>query len=208
MAIIEAAMSLFLENGYSETSIREIAEKAGVAERTIYVAFKDKPTLLNAIADHALYGGTEDGKGEKSFLEGLREIADPTERLKVAIHQSVAAWEQGLAAIGRMVASAAINDSRLQDFVATMVERRHKVIWTYTEAIIGHALPKDARHKQLIDELEALTSEEVYWILRAEREWPREQYEQYAFDLFVITLKRYEIELNATKPESAPTNSA
>lgn len=198
VAIIEAAMSLFLENGYSETSIREIAEKAGVAERTVYVAFKDKPTLLNSIAEHFLYGETEEGKGEAGFLEGLRSIEDPEERLRVAIQQTVAAWEQGLAAIGRIVGAAATTDSRLQDFVASIMNRRNRVMWTYTETIIGHTLPRDARHQKMIDELEALTSEEVYWILRNERQWPRAQYEQYVFDLFTITLNRYGIELPLT----------
>jgi len=47
--ICAAAERLFLANGYARTSIRAVAEEAGVAEATIYLAFPDKPALLDAV---------------------------------------------------------------------------------------------------------------------------------------------------------------
>lgn len=47
--IIAAASSLFAENGYAATSTSEIAQKAGVAEGTIFRHYKNKKELLISI---------------------------------------------------------------------------------------------------------------------------------------------------------------
>ncbi|CAM3371957.1 TetR/AcrR family transcriptional regulator [Marinicrinis lubricantis] len=48
--ILEAAVEIFSEKGYSATSTSEIAQKAGVAEGTIFRHYKTKKDLLLAIA--------------------------------------------------------------------------------------------------------------------------------------------------------------
>jgi len=202
--IIETALRLFLENGYSQTSIRQIAREAGIAERTVYVAFTDKPTLLKAIADYAFFGGTQEGEGEADFVRDLTAISDPGERLRFVIHQTAVGWEQGLAAVGRMVTAAATGDKRLEGFVAEMVDRRHRDTWSYTEAVLGRPLPHDARHEQMVDELEAITSEEVYWILSMERQWTRENYEKFVFDSVIATMNRHGEELTDETDTTTP----
>src|SRR5699024_3197350 len=47
--IIAAASSLFAEKGYAATSTSEIAQKAGVAEGTIFRHYKNKKELLISI---------------------------------------------------------------------------------------------------------------------------------------------------------------
>ncbi len=50
--ILDVAARLFLESGYSATSIRHIAEGAGCTEAAIYYHFKDgKRELLRAVAE-------------------------------------------------------------------------------------------------------------------------------------------------------------
>src|ERR1700741_3170943 len=56
--ICAAAEELFVRDGYVRTSIRAVAKAAGVAEATVYLAFADKPALLDAVIlravrDHA-----------------------------------------------------------------------------------------------------------------------------------------------------------
>ncbi|EPC90439.1 TetR/AcrR family transcriptional regulator [Lacticaseibacillus paracasei subsp. paracasei Lpp49] len=52
--IIEAAKKLFEEKGVDETSIRDIAQKAGYSHTTIYLYFKSKQELFNLIAKEPL----------------------------------------------------------------------------------------------------------------------------------------------------------
>jgi AcrR family transcriptional regulator len=51
--IIEAAMHMFLEEGYEKTSIRNIAEKIEYSPATIYLYYKDKDELLYEVQRHA-----------------------------------------------------------------------------------------------------------------------------------------------------------
>lgn len=50
MKILEAATEIFAEKGYAATSTSEIAQKAGVAEGTIFRHYKTKKDLLLSIA--------------------------------------------------------------------------------------------------------------------------------------------------------------
>lgn len=54
--IREAATALFIERGYTGTSIAAVAEAAGVAPQTVYVVFGNKAGLLSEAIDVALAG--------------------------------------------------------------------------------------------------------------------------------------------------------
>ena len=49
--ILDAALFLFDEQGYAQTSLSEIARQAGVTRGAIYGHFADKEALLHALAD-------------------------------------------------------------------------------------------------------------------------------------------------------------
>ena len=53
--IVEVATELFLERGYPDTALTEIATRAGVTPRTIYQHFGDKIGLFEVVVDR---GGT------------------------------------------------------------------------------------------------------------------------------------------------------
>lgn len=48
-AVLRASMELFATQGFNQTSTRQIAQKAGVAEGTVYKQFKTKQAILTAI---------------------------------------------------------------------------------------------------------------------------------------------------------------
>jgi AcrR family transcriptional regulator len=54
--IRQAAQELFVSQGYAATSIRAVAERAGVAEKTVYLAFPTKPDLLKEVVEVAIVG--------------------------------------------------------------------------------------------------------------------------------------------------------
>lgn len=51
-ALLDTAKELFLSKGLQETSIADIAKKAGVAKGTFYLYFKDKIDLRNILIAH------------------------------------------------------------------------------------------------------------------------------------------------------------
>ncbi len=52
--ILCTAMKFFLEKGYSQTTILDIAKEAKVDKNTIFYIFKDKETLLSMIVKHVV----------------------------------------------------------------------------------------------------------------------------------------------------------
>lgn len=82
--ILEAAMELFCEKGIEETSIEEIAEKAGVGSATIYRYYETKAGLAiqsgvgywDKIADRYLNVTEAEGYPEMSGREQLEHILD------------------------------------------------------------------------------------------------------------------------------------
>lgn len=57
--ILEAAHRLFVEQGYPATTIRAVAESAGVAVPTVELLFGTKPRLLTSVIDVAIAGDDE-----------------------------------------------------------------------------------------------------------------------------------------------------
>jgi len=57
--LIDAARALFLDHGYVATTLAQIAQRAGVAARTVYVRFGTKASLFKRVVDRALVGDAE-----------------------------------------------------------------------------------------------------------------------------------------------------
>lgn len=73
--ILQAAKALFMEKGFEETSIRNIAERIEYSPTTIYLYFKDKDEIF-----HALH--QEGFSLLNQYFRPLANVADPFERLK------------------------------------------------------------------------------------------------------------------------------
>ena len=57
--ILECARTEFLENGYTDASLRTIASAAGTSTNSIYVRFRDKEGLFCAIVEPVVNGMTQ-----------------------------------------------------------------------------------------------------------------------------------------------------
>ncbi|MBO6949525.1 MAG: TetR/AcrR family transcriptional regulator [Rhodospirillales bacterium] len=52
--ILDAAIDVFVQRGYADTRMDEVAEKAGVAKGTVYLHFASKEALFEAVIENAL----------------------------------------------------------------------------------------------------------------------------------------------------------
>jgi AcrR family transcriptional regulator len=57
--LIDAAAALFLQQGYVATTLAQIAQRAGLAARTVYVRFGTKAALFRRVVDRALVGDAD-----------------------------------------------------------------------------------------------------------------------------------------------------
>src|SRR5687768_6912949 len=79
--IMDAALALFAANGYAGTTVRMIAERAGVATGLLYAHFAGKEELLRALFERSM------GDVYASFA--LADAADPGDRLAALVRGSV-----------------------------------------------------------------------------------------------------------------------
>jgi len=80
--IVEAAITVFLRNGYVGTSMDEVAALAGVSKQTVYKQFGDKERLFTEIVlgtiDHVgepFFGGIDELGRSDDFPADLRTVA-------------------------------------------------------------------------------------------------------------------------------------
>src|SRR5215831_20320428 len=74
--ILDAARRLFEQQGYAATTMGAIASEAGVALKTVYVAFETKSGVLRALW-HVLLRGEEDSTpiAEQTWYRAVLEEA-------------------------------------------------------------------------------------------------------------------------------------
>lgn len=80
--ILQAARRLFVQQGYTATSMRQVAEAAGIGKATIYHHFPDKEAILMTLLDdiHAAMLST---------LAATRAETDPRGRFQVGAEASI-----------------------------------------------------------------------------------------------------------------------
>lgn len=79
--IIDAAFQLFANEGYSNTSIASIAQKAEVSKGLIYHYFSGKEHILEAIFDQLMEMGSE-------IITQFPEEASPGDKIRMIIEQT------------------------------------------------------------------------------------------------------------------------
>src|ERR671939_1634687 len=81
--ILEAARRLFERRGYAATTMEAIAAEAGVALKTVYVAFETKSGVLRALWNRLLRGERDDVPvAEQAWYREVLEEADPERQLR------------------------------------------------------------------------------------------------------------------------------
>lgn len=80
--ILQVARRLFARQGYTATSMRQVAEETGIGKATIYHHFPDKQAIIMALLEQNRAKMDEN-------LAALRAESDPRERFRVAAERSI-----------------------------------------------------------------------------------------------------------------------
>ena len=93
--ILESARRLFEEQGYAATTMAAIAADAGVALKTVYVAFETKSGVLRAVWHLPLRGDEDDvAVQDRRWYQEVIEEADPVRQLRLTARNSRAVKER------------------------------------------------------------------------------------------------------------------
>ena len=93
--ILDAAVLEIARSGYSQTTVSAIARRAGVADGTIYLYFKNKEDILISIFDRAMQRFIGEGR------DRLEQTSDAEAKLRglVELHLSIMGRDRDLAVI-------------------------------------------------------------------------------------------------------------
>lgn len=184
-AILDAAHELFLEDGYTATSIRKIADRAGVSEQTVYNNFGDKPTLLYEVGNRVVSGErSDDGR---DLLGEITAETDPLRRIEMIAAESRRTYEEGMLQLESMLLDAAGSEPRVAEIAAGAWHQKYEDI----ERVFPAVFPEEVRNgdfdlDEAIDLVYAVQSAASIRILIEDRNWSWDKYER----LLVTTLRR------------------
>lgn len=87
--ILKAALKLFAKQGYDGTTTRDLAEKAGVAEGTLFRHFTNKKAILIEVATQGWIEILTDLLTELSEMGSYKAIAQVMRKRMLNMHQNV-----------------------------------------------------------------------------------------------------------------------
>lgn len=181
-AVLAAATRLFVQRGWSGTSMRDVAAEAGCAIETVYSSVGNKRALLKVALDIAVVGDDDpvpllDRAEFRAIGQGgLAERAAATGRFTAWIFRRTAHLD-------RVLAHGASNDAELAELLA----KNHADHRDSVEAL-ATALARRPVTATEIDGLTAVLSNEVYLRLTEGSGWSDQHYETWVAETVVRLL--------------------
>ena len=167
--VVAAATELFVSNGYSGTTMADIARAAGVAIQSVYSAGRSKADLLQAAVQRAVAGDdTEVLVHERPAYATLAAEPDPVRQMHL-VADLICEVHQRSAPIQTAFRQAAA----IEPAVAQSLAEEHRSRLETFGAII-RMLPADRlKHspQECTDTAWAIASAEVFILLRTVRGW-------------------------------------
>jgi AcrR family transcriptional regulator len=164
--LVSAAHGLFLRQGWTLTTMTQVAAEAGLARPTVYLHFKTKLELLIACIDATLSDIPVRDRADYLAM-GEGSLA---ERAATAARWLRRAYERS-AAIQRVLDDAAVTTPEACPVQTQMEQRRHDEFANACRLVLG-GLPPAA----LVDDVWALGSRAM-WFKLAERGWSPDDWE-------------------------------
>jgi AcrR family transcriptional regulator len=186
-AVLAASRELLLRQGYQATTIRAVAETAGVSPELIYKAFGSKQGLMKAVYDTVIAGDDEPVPiGQRPVIRQIWATADPHEKVR-----AYAAFVTDLMRrIGTMAAVLAEADPEVAQVRTVTENERLEGVRAFAGHLAAAGWLADADPGRAADECWALTSPSIYLQLTGARQWSDAAYQEWLARMLAATLLR------------------
>jgi AcrR family transcriptional regulator len=142
--ILEAAIDVFSERGFSGSTTSEIAKRAGVAEGTIFRYFKTKKDILRGILIQML-----NLAGEPIIVEGVRKILLNTENkdlrevLKAFVKDRLEVLESVFPMIKIIITEALYHDDIREAFFQNIISKIFEIFTIFHRQMVERGLIRE-----------------------------------------------------------------
>ena len=186
--VVEAATKLFVEKGYTATTVSEIAKEAGVALQSVYKAGGSKAELMHHVVDVAVAGDTKDGLvQERPPFEAFMAETEPVAKVRMFAGM-ICDIQERLAPIQR-----AQSESAAVDETAAAYWRNAHLLRLQTFDFALRTLPEDRlrrSHDETVATVWAIGSTEVYTLMTTIAGYDHDQVRAWLADTLVDALLR------------------
>lgn len=187
MNVLKAARALFLSDGYTSTTVAQIAKRAGVSIDTVYAAIGPKPTVLRLLVESMISGTDEMVPAqERDYVRRIQAIPCAHEKL-VIYAGAIREINERLAPVYLALREAAGADEECAALWHEVSERRAHSMHLFADELIATGqLRSDVEAGELGDVIWVMGGAEYYVLLINERGWAPERFETW----FVEALER------------------
>ena len=181
--VLDAAAELFVSRGYAGTTFKEIAELAGVGERTVYDKFGDKIELYKQTVRYRTRGDDEPiPHPQRPATVAVFEATDPHEVLRLHVEYGANLMERAADLILVAASAAAIEQELARNFdrAAQSVHGIHLKTARHLQAL-GH-LKAGLDPTTAADIMFALNTPQTFNALRRQRRWSLARYKSWVIE--------------------------
>lgn len=195
-AILAAARDLFVDRGYTKTTVADVAAAAGVATDTVYATVGRKPVLLRLLIETALSGTDEVVPAvERGYVKAIRVTASAEHKIQIYA-DALREIQQRLAPIFLVLREAASTDADCASLWAEISARRARNMRDFaTELRATGQLREDLTDDEVADVVWSMNAVEYWTLLVVERGWSPERFGRWLADAWIRLL---------VEPESRP----
>ena len=177
--VLDAAQRLFEAHGYPPTTMAAIAGEAGVALKTVYLAFETKSKLLRTLWDVRLRGFADIPVADQPWYREVVEEPDPRRQLALNARNSTVVKKR-VGALTRVIRDAAPADpdlAALWQLINTDFHANQGVIVRSLHD--RQALRPGLDVERATDLLWMLVHPDLWHLLVGGRGWTAEQYQEW-----------------------------
>ena len=187
--ILASASTLFERQGYAATTMAAVAEDAGVALKTVYVAFETKSGLLRALW-HLRLRGDQDALAvqDRTWYREVLDEPDAVRQLRLAARNSRLVKER-VGVLFDVIRGAATSDPEVAALWSRIESEFHGLQRTIVESIAAKkALRRRLDVGRAADILWTLNHPDLWRLLVRERGWTPEEWETWFGDTVIEQL--------------------
>jgi AcrR family transcriptional regulator len=187
--VLDAAGELFVRDGYAATAMPAIADQAGVALKTVYLAFGTKAGVLHGLWDVRLGGDDQPiPVVERPWYRQLLQGDDPVLLMRTAARQSRVVKERA-GELMRIIRQAAVTEPALADLWDRIETEFRAVLGGFAERLdaLGSLAP-GVDVTQATDLLWTLNHPDTWYLLVRRCGWTADRYEQWVGDTLIAQL--------------------
>ena len=181
--VIEAATRLFVQQGYATTTMRAIADEAGVSVPTVELLFGTKAQLLHVVIDVAVAGDDEPVPVlSRAWADDARSARDVTDFLSV-VAKVLSAAQARSAGVVLAAYEAAASDPDIQLLIMDRESQRERTAtWIVDGVVVRAGIRPGLDRARATDTLWMLMDPVIFHRLTRHRDWSSDRYASWVAD--------------------------